>query len=98
MKARFVGDPSDGFSGPDSLTVYGVAFTKGEWASVPSALGEKFANHSHFEVDADADGEDDPSLDDLRAALDALGVKYHPRSGQAKLAALLAEQAEGGGE
>lgn len=88
MKARFIGDPNDNGSGPDVLTCWGVEFVKnGDWVKVKDP---RFARHNHFEFDADEDGEADPSVDEMRAALDALGVKYHPRSGAAKLAELLA--------
>jgi hypothetical protein len=36
MKARFVGDPNDGGSGPDVLTHWGVEFQKGKWTDVGS--------------------------------------------------------------
>lgn len=52
MKARFVGDPNDGNSGPDTLTVWGVEFEKGKWTDVGD--DERFARHSHFEVRGDA--------------------------------------------
>ena len=49
MRARFIGDPSDGFSGPQTITVWGHEFTKGEWCDVTT---DKFARHSHFEFEA----------------------------------------------
>jgi hypothetical protein len=48
MRARFIGDPRDNFSGPDVLTCWGVEFVKGEWTEVDDP---RFASHSHFEVD-----------------------------------------------
>lgn len=47
MKARFVGDPGDNFSGPDLIEVWGETFVKGEWQEVKS---DRFATHSHFEI------------------------------------------------
>jgi hypothetical protein len=86
MKARFIGDPGDGFSGPETLTVFGVEFVKGEWAEVRD---KRFGSHSHFEFDADENGEPDPSVDKMKADLDELGVKYRANASPAKLAELL---------
>lgn len=91
MKARFIGDPNDDFSGPQVLTSWGQSFEFGVWTDVTSDLGAKAATHSHFEVDANDDGEADPSIDAVRAELDALGVKYHHKAGYAKLVDLLNE-------
>lgn len=88
MKARFVGDPNDHGSGPQTVSVWGVEFVKGEWRSVSSA---QFATHSHFEFDADGDGEDDPSVGEMKEELTRLGVKFHHKAGASKLAELLAE-------
>lgn len=88
MKARFIGDPNDNCSGADTITVYDHEFVKGKWRTVSNA---KFATHSHFEFDGDEDGKPDLDEDELRKALDELGVKYHPRTGPAKLAAMLEE-------
>lgn len=86
MKARFVGDPNDGFSGPHKITVWGVDFVKDEWQKVTNP---KFARHSHFEFDGDENGEPDLDPEELKKALDDLGVKYHHKAGPAKLAELL---------
>jgi len=93
MRARFIGDPNDAFSGGETITVWGVEFVKGEWRNVPNA---KFARHSHFEFDGDRDGQPDLDPADLKARLDALGVQYHHKAGPARLAELLAH-AEGEG-
>lgn len=57
MKARFIGDPNDGFGGPDVLTTYGVEFVKGDWTDLPADLSkaarDKLAHNSHFEVKVD---------------------------------------------
>lgn len=85
MRARFRGE-----AGGDSVcVVFGQEFPVGEWVQTPSA---KLATNPMFEVDIDGDDEPDPTVDELRADLDQLGVAYHPRAGVAKLKALL-EQA-----
>lgn len=61
MKARFVGDPNDGNSGPDTLTVWGVEFEKGKWQAVTDP---RFARHSHFEVKDDAAGKAPPKVEE----------------------------------
>jgi len=91
MKARFIGDPRNNGEGAPALSFGGVTFAKGEWADVPASLVAKLTGNSHFEVDANADGQADPDLDEARAQLDALGVKYHHKAGLAKLTALLDE-------
>lgn len=37
----------------------------------------------------EATGEGEPTVEELRAKLDALGIKYHPNAGVKKLQALL---------
>lgn len=88
MRARFIGDPNDGLSGPQQLVCWGVEFVKGEWRKVTD---KRFASHTHFEFDANDDGKADLSVDEMRSALDELGVKYHHKAGAAKLAELLDE-------
>jgi len=88
MKARFVGDPNDNHSGPNRVTLHGLEFEKNVWRTVDKAV---FATHSHFEFDGDEDGEDDPSVEEMKAELAELGVKFHHKAGAAKLAELLAE-------
>lgn len=88
MKARFIGDPSDGGSGPQAISVWGHDFVKGEWRTVANA---KFARHSHFEFDGDGDGEPDPTAEAIKAELTERGVKFHHKAGPAKLAEMLAE-------
>jgi len=55
MRVRFVGDPSDDFSGPNNIVHWGVEFVKNEW--VDGVSDQRFATHNHFEVD---DGEATP--------------------------------------
>lgn len=51
MKARFIGDPRDNFSGPDLFPLRGVVFVKNEWTSVADeALFAKLQAHNHFET------------------------------------------------
>lgn len=47
-KFTFVGDPKDGFSGPESIRVGGVDFPKGEAVTVDDDLAAKLKGHSHF--------------------------------------------------
>lgn len=51
MRARFVGDPRNGGEGPESLSQYGVSFTKGIWEPVSAEVGSRLSNHTHFEVE-----------------------------------------------
>ena len=93
MRLRFVGSGD-----PDEATetvAFGHTFVRGEWVDAAD-LPSKLLTNPAFETDADGDGEAGPSVDELRAKLDGLGVKYHPRSGISKLAEQLAE-AEGAG-
>jgi len=51
MKARFIGDPRDNFSGPDVFPLRGVVFLKNQWTSVADeALFAKLQTHNHFET------------------------------------------------
>lgn len=85
MRVRFIGS---GEPGEDEVcTVFGQDFPRGEWVE---ASNQKLANNPAFEVDADADGVPGPSVEELRAALDLKGVKYHHKAGPEKLAELLA--------
>jgi hypothetical protein len=90
MKARFIGDPADGFSGADVLDYRGVAFRKDEWTGISAEMGAKLATHSHFEVDVDGDGEPDPSAAELRAILDGRGVTYRANASVETLKSLVA--------
>jgi len=53
MKARFIGDPNDNFSGPQHMRMWGVDFVKGEWVQVTEP---RFATNNHFEVDDGSEG------------------------------------------
>lgn len=56
MRAKFIGDPRHGGEGPAAITLYGVAFPKGEWVEpIPAALEAKLPGNSHFETAASGD-------------------------------------------
>ena len=88
MKARFLGDGDHTVT-----TVFGQDFPVDTWVETTNA---KLIGNPMFEVDVDDDGKPDPgeqpTVEDLRAKLDALGVSYHPRAGVAKLSAMLTEE------
>lgn len=47
---RFIGDPQDGFEGPDRFEWQGIEFSRDEWADVADAdLVTKLDGNSHFE-------------------------------------------------
>jgi len=48
MRAKFIGDPNDNFSGPGQITVWGVEFKFDQWTEVTDP---RFARHNHFETD-----------------------------------------------
>lgn len=51
MRAKFVGDPSDGFSGPNVYSFRGVNFPKGKWVPLTDAeTFRKCEGSSHFET------------------------------------------------
>jgi hypothetical protein len=89
MRVRFIGDPRHGGEGPDRLSLFGVEFVKGQWVEVSDAFPKKVARHSHFEVDTDGDGQPGPTLEELRAELDAKGIAYHHKAGVKRLLELL---------
>lgn len=91
IKARFVGDKADPKSDPDEVSAFGVSFIKGEWTDVPKTFADKIAGNTHFEIDREGTGEADPTIEDLRAQLDAKGIKYSPRAGIENLKAKLAD-------
>lgn len=53
-KVKYVGDPNDNGSGPDSVTMFGVTTEKGKTTTLPKSLTDeqvaKFEGNSHFEV------------------------------------------------
>lgn len=55
MKAKFIGDPSDDFSGPKVLQSLGAYFPKDRFVGVTDAVAAKLKGNNHFEVeDGDA--------------------------------------------
>lgn len=91
MRARFIGDPRNGGEGPDLLTAQRVEFVKGEWTAVSASVANKLLSNNHFEVDTDGDDVPEPTIEEMRARLDALGVSYRPNAGLKRLTELLDE-------
>lgn len=89
MRVRFIGAKEPGED--EVCTVFGQEFPRGEWVETSN---QKLVGNPAFEVDADADGEAGPSVEELKAALDAKGIKYHHKAGPEKLAELLASAPE----
>jgi hypothetical protein len=57
MRARFIGDPNDDFSGPKVFPIYGVEFPKGVFMpldGLDDGQVAKLANNNHFEFQAGA--------------------------------------------
>lgn len=54
MKAKFIGDPSDDFSGPKALTLFGRVFPKDRFVTIDGDDAEKvlakLQANNHFEV------------------------------------------------
>ena len=88
-KARYIGDPRFNGQGPAEVDSCNVHFVKGEWTEVSAEAAARLVNNNHFEVDTDGDGEAGPTVEELRADCDALGIKYHHLAGVPKLTALL---------
>jgi len=56
VKARFVGDPADDFSGPSSIQMFGKDFVKGEFTQIDDpAVIRKVRGHSHFEIEGEGE-------------------------------------------
>lgn len=91
MRARFIGDPRNGGEGALALSSFGVDFVKGEWTPIPAAVVAKLQGNHHFEIDTDEDGEPGPTIEELREALSARGIRFHHKAGVSKLQQLLAE-------
>lgn len=54
MRARFIGDPRDNFSGAEEFVFFGTLFRKGEWRDVGEEELPRLIGHSHFEVEISA--------------------------------------------
>lgn len=94
IKARFVGDHSAPRDNPETVHAFGTEFQIGEWTEVDKAWESKITGNTHFEIDRDGNGQPDETIDDLRAELDARGIKYSARAGADNLAAKLKEAKE----
>lgn len=51
MRAKFIGDPNDDFSGPKVVRVKGEAFLKDQFVSVSDKLATTLAGHNHFVIE-----------------------------------------------
>ena len=51
MRAKFIGDPNDDFSGPKVVRVKGEDFLKDQFVSVSDKLAGELAGHNHFVVE-----------------------------------------------
>lgn len=73
---RFVGDPSDDFSGPSSMSMFGMEFPKGEFVAVEDeAVARKLRGHSHFEEEGGEKIEKKEVVRDDLPALDLEAMK-----------------------
>lgn len=59
VKVKFIGDPKDGFAGPERITVFGHPFRKNRYVDTPEDVAKRAATHPHFVVK----GQPDPSLE-----------------------------------
>lgn len=90
MRARFVTeDPKEN----RESEAFGYVFPVGEWVEVSGLAASKLRGNPMFEVDGNEDGAVDPDPAELKAQLDALGIKYHHKAGAVKLQELLDEHA-----
>lgn len=50
MKFRFIGDPKDNFSGPETMIFRDYTFPRDVWVTIKDAgIIEKLTGHSHYE-------------------------------------------------
>lgn len=99
MKVRYIGDPNAGFDGPVAIEEAGEVFVKGEWKTVDDdhPRAAKLRGNPTFEVakssrpKAAVDPEGD--VEELRAELDKLGVKYSEKAKASALRDLLVKNA-----
>jgi hypothetical protein len=96
MKFRFIGDPKNGFSGPDAFEKFGLNFSRSEWTDVDDPVFvAKLLGSDHYEhAGAFAPASAVPVLfakneDERRAALvseaEALGIDVDGRWSNATL-------------
>lgn len=60
-KAKYVGDPNDNGSGPETLDVGGHTYTKDKAVTVDVETAERLAKNNHFEVTGLKKGSDAPA-------------------------------------
>lgn len=52
MRARFIGDPNDDYSGPDVLIMGGREYPRDQWVEIEDdAVASRIEGNSHFDVD-----------------------------------------------
>lgn len=59
-KAKYIGDPNDNGSGPDTLDVRGFTYTKDKAVTVDAEEAALLAKNSHFEVTGQKKASDAP--------------------------------------
>lgn len=69
---RFIGDPRDGFSGPDLIEYDGVKFDRLEFVSVPDYMADKLRGNNHFE---EFSGRVDPVASEAQTAYAPFPIK-----------------------
>jgi len=94
-KVRFIGDPSDDFSGPSSMSKFGMEFPKGKFVAVKDPeTRRKLRGHSHFEFEGDEEAEGSRretdelpalKLEALKEIAAAEGVDFPANTTKAKL-------------
>ena len=87
MRVRFIGSGEPGENAV--CVVFGTSFPVGQWVPVSAEIYKRLSGNWTFERDQDDDGQADPTLEQMRKALDDRGIPYHHRAGLAKLKALL---------
>jgi hypothetical protein len=97
MRVRFKGEMgADGEMLSKPCTVFGQAFPVGQWVDVEGRAAQKLPGNPMFEAEeSEPEDQSGPTIEELRAELDAREVKYHPRAGVQKLQALLAAHERG---
>lgn len=67
VKARFIGDPNDDYSGPRNISMFGQDFEKGEYVTLKGEdVIRKVRGHNHFEIEGEeVERADKPEKDDL---------------------------------
>jgi len=67
MRARFIGDPRDNFSGPDVLEMFNTKFPRDQWINVEEGpFAVKLRRHNHFEVDSDSVASDGSAIEPVK--------------------------------